>query len=235
VGRTIAKARRALLRLVDDEHGERHAPADPSTGVQDWTDVDDALRSALDDALDRYVRAGGDRLTETISVSTDAAGAVSLAAYGVRDIRSVRVVLTSDGEETVVEPGSVDDGGVYDAEERDLRISIVRRLTIPEDPDENAPLIDNPTAAALGEAFERGVIALAADDVGTKDNESRAAIGRALDGFSEHVIKHARMPQVQRWGRASSSSSYGLLQRLCWVWIPAEQRLQLKYRLNGGR
>lgn len=221
MARTIGEAREDLLDLLDDEDNRRFKGATAAP----YSKIDRALRVSLDTCLDRYVKDGGDRFDEDLDVTSDA-GLVDLLTEDVRAIRSV-LAIPSSGTYVQIGEGDQLTRGVDDEEDRDLRLVIVRQHAIAENPDDGDLLVGTVGGVARSwDTFDSWVIAVAADRIGSKDNETRAAIQRELARCEAAVLGHRRALPVKPWGASSRAPAFGL-GRLRWFFQPRTQAMRL--------
>lgn len=220
---TMEDARQVVLDNLDDETGARFART-TGTNTTDYTKIDRALRGSLSSVLDEY---RGDRFDEVIEVETSATdGTVSLAQYDVAKIKHARLLLTSDA--TYPLPGAdVSAGGLPDTTARDLLLTIVRLFTIPPAPDATDLLCGVVEGRARSwDAFDELVCARAADALGAKADETRAAVQRNIERLERSARGQQRNPPAKPWPERNVDPM-SLSGRLRWTWVPRTQTLQL--------
>src|SRR5512139_1459011 len=222
---TMEDARAVVLDSLDDESGARFART-TGTNTSDYTKIDRALRGALSSRLDWYT---GDRFDEVISVSTSATdGVIDLASYEIAKIKGVRVALSTAATYAIPE-GDVAAGGLPDTTSRDLKIVIVRLFPIPAAPVADDLLCGTVDGRARSwDAFDELVCFTAADALGAKNDETRAAIQRNIKRLEGSVMGQQRNPRGKPWPDRTVDPLY-LSGRLRWLWFPREQDLQLVF------
>lgn len=226
---TMEDARQVVLDNLDDETGARFART-TGTNTTDYTRIDRALRGALSSMLDEYT---GDRFDEQIEVSTSATdGTVGLASYDIAKIKHARVALSTTA--TYALPGAdVGSGGLPDRTARNLTLTIVRLFPIPPAPDATDLLCGVVEGRARSwDAFDELVCARAADALGAKTDETRAAIQRSIARLSASVTGQQRNPRSKPWPARETDPFY-LSGRLRWVWTPRTQTMQLLFTGRG--
>lgn len=229
----VGECREQVLDHVDDEDGRRYAPIDDDTGLPKYQKLDRCLRVSASALLDEYVREGGDRFDEDISVSTDTSGIANLAAEKLLHIKSVLVIPDgSDGTLFPISEGDKQTRGLPDETERDLTLIAIRQHVLPDQPAADDLLMGTVDGAARSwPAFDELVCMTAADRICTKSNETRTGILRDIARLRTSVFTHKREPDVLPWGRRARSVGFSSLQdTLHWIWLAREQRLQLLFR-----
>lgn len=226
---TMEDARQVVLDNLDDETGARFART-TGTNTTDYTKIDRALRGALSSVLDEYK---GDRFDEQIEVSTSSTdGTASLAAYDVAKIKGARVLLSTNAS-YALPGGDIASGGLPDLTSRDLILTIVRLFPIPPAPDATDLLCGTVEGRARSwDAFDELVCARAADALGAKTDETRAAIQRSIERLERSVRGQQRNPASKPWPARETDPFY-LSGRLRWVWTPRTQTLQLLFTGRG--
>lgn len=226
---TVRAARETVLEHLDDESGERFARATGSN-TESFTKIDRALRSAQSRCLDDYIAAGGDRFDEQVDVTTEDDGTVSLAGYDNPSIRGVMVVPDSDGSMYPIEPGDKMSRLDPDDVERDLKVTLVRRFTIPDPVDEDDLLMGQTAGVARSwDAFDHWVCARAAIQLGIKDDELRRALVATADDLKASVLGQRRTPSYLPWPTAGLRRQRSFSRDLRWTWLQREQTLVLFY------
>lgn len=220
---TIASARAQVLAHLDDESGARFARV---AGATSYVKLDRALRSAVDRCLDDYVKAGGDRFNEHVSVTTDTDGAVALGAYEPLKIQGVLYAPTG-GFLSAIEPGDDVGGYRHDANARDLTLVIVRRFPIADTPNEDDLLLGASAGAARSwDAFDEWVCCRAAIQLGVKDDELRKSLVLTRDDLEKSVLGGSRNPVSLPWGRERARRA-SIAASMQWLWTSRTQTLQL--------
>lgn len=225
---TVRAARETVLEHLDDESGDRFARATGSN-TESFTKIDRALRSSISRCVDDYIAHGGDRFDEVIDVSTDSTGTVSLAGYDNPSIRGVLIVPDSDGSMYPIEPGDKLARADMDSEARDLKVTIVRRFTLPDPLDEDDLLLGLTAGVARSwDAFDHWVCARAAIQLGIKDDELRRALTATTDDLKSSVLGTRRTPSYLPWPSPSMRRTR-FSRALRWTWLQREQTLALFY------
>jgi hypothetical protein len=224
----FVNAREQVLEHLDDESGARYA-RETGSNTESFRKIDRQLKNQCSSTLDDYVRRGGDRFNELLEVSTSSdTGSIDLASYGLLHIRGVRVDTGSALYR--IEEGDALAGGRPDLVERDLELTVVRAFVPPESPDEDDWLMGDAVGVARSwDAFDELVCARAADALGAKNDETRAAIQRQIARLEKAVFGHTRTPAALPWLSKRTPAGLFLSGRLRWLWHAKEQRLDLVY------
>lgn len=229
---TVSEARTTVLEHLDDESGVRYARL-TGANTENFAKIDRALRSALSRCVDDYVRAGGDRLDEQISVTTDSAdGTVSLAAYDRPTIRNVLVSVNSGSYFYPLQSQDKFSRGTPDTTARDLSVTIVRSFTLPAIRDTSDALVSAGDGSAQSwDAFDHWVCARAALQLGIKDDELRQSLVATIQDLERSILTHRRQPAGMPWPSRQNDHAwrYGLSRNLEWTWLAKEQKLALFY------
>ncbi len=226
---TIGEARRLALEHLDDENGERYARKTGSNTTS-WSKIDRALRSAQSRCIDDYVGRGGDRFDEQVDVTTSSDGTVNIDEYGNPFIRGVLIRPSDTGSFWPIEPGDKLQRIDPDNEERNLRVTIVRRFEIPDPADEDDLLMGTVQGAARSwDAFDNWVVARAALQLGIKDDEMRRALVATIADLQQSVFGHRRNPPATPWPQATASWRVAWWGQLRWTYLEREQTIALYY------
>lgn len=209
----------ANARLLVQEHlDEDSTLSDPR-----WTttQIDTALASALSTCLADYISAGGDRFTETISVSTTS-GSVDLSSYNPSRIDGVAYI----SGQTRFPLRAAKRLGLFqdDTSDRSLEIALTRHLDLPTTT--SHPLIGiGATEVNSVPMFANWVCLRAARQLKIKDDERSAAVEALEATVQDAVIKHARVPQSFTFPCTRRNA----LNDLAWVYDHRTQTLTLGY------
>lgn len=225
----IEDAREQVLEFLDDESGERYA-RETGTNTTNYRKVDRALRGAVSSTLDDYVRRGGDRFDEELTLTTDAdTGKVEVGGDKLAHVRSIRVVSGSSSYRVM--EGDKHVGGRADLVERSLIATVVRLFEVPPEPDVDDLLMGTVEGAARSwDAFDELVCARAAKTLGIKDlkPERQAILREQIAEREKSVLSHSRTPAAKPWPeRRPSTTVVGA--DLRWLFFPHEQELALVF------
>lgn len=222
----IEAARDQVLDHLDDPRGVRFAKT--TSGVQDWSRVYRGLRSAQSSCLDKYLAAGGNRFWESVDVDSTG-GTAQLAAFDPAALHAVQIIPDTDSAaKWPIDEGDPLTLGLPDLTDRSLSVIITRYFRIPDPVDPGDLLMGTVAGAARSwDAFDEWVCAVAAQQVGVKDNERREGLAILAKEKEDDVLKHIKTPSSSPWpARRGQSWS---LRRLRWVWMPQPRTLQLVY------
>lgn len=206
---TLAEARTNVLELLDDNNTR-------------WSSavIDTALSFALNACQNDYVRAGGLRLSEVVSISTSA-GSASLATYNPISVASVAYI---NGSLAVpLRQARATDYGHDDADSRTLRVELTRTLALPTTT--THPLIGiGSTEVNSVPILAEWVCARAARKLKVKDDEASQALENLIADAAKAAVG---APDTQGFREFSSAQACNVRNFLRWYYEPRSQYLKL--------
>lgn len=207
---TLAEARTRVQMYLDDD-GTR------------WTtaEIDNMLRVAVDQVIREYTAAGGNRFDISASLSSTAAGLISLASLTPVVVRGLTLVVGS--RHFPISETSPEERNVLDDTIRSFMVRYVRSYPFPTNT--GHPLIGDGASVAPGswEGLEHLAMLRAAILLSTKDAEPRQElvaqeqVARDLMMVDPPTPKAARFPGPGHWYSGV----------FAWVWRPDLQSVQI--------
>lgn len=210
MGLTVAQARDIVEDHIDDSGNAR------------WSEsqVDNALRYALDSCRKEYLAAGGDRLFEISESTTDSNGRVDLSSLNPDYIAGVTLVMGN--RFFPLSQVQYEERLLNDNAARSIQVRYARTLSLSSTT--SHPLVGNgATAAKSFDAFEHWICARAAMFCSVKDADNRPELkelelqAKNAAMFAPHIPQSTAFPGKPHW-----YSRYYV-----WTWKPDEQKLQL--------
>lgn len=219
---TLAEARTAILRRLDDVNGNRFAKNGSNLGL------DDGLRWALTACLEDYVTAGGSAFDVEATVSS-VLGVASLASIAPLHIRSVQI---NDGVTFYrVQPCERADKVTVDLNSRTLSVVSVRDYALSTTAGD--PLVGvGAVAAPSWQAFDQWVVAEAALHVGILDNDKRPGLEALAARARASVIDRIDTPRSRPLRHPGQTWPW--YRRLGWTWQQSTTALTLITTQDGG-
>jgi hypothetical protein len=222
-GLTLEEARAQVLSHLDDEDGRRFAPI--SGGVQDFANVDRALRSSLSRCIDDMAGAGVERLVREIEVTSDTDGVADVSAYDPADVLDV-YIIPSGTIRYRIEQGSRLDRWSAETTERSLVVRLRQKYDIPPEDADDELLLGRLDGEARGwPALDDWICARAALHVGIRDKDKREGLIALAADLERSVLRSPQTPRFQPYpGAAPYRSVYT---RLRWLWDESARTVKL--------
>ncbi len=207
---TLAEARTNVLQLLDDDNTR-------------WTSthIDFALGFALNACQNDYVRSGGTRLNEVLSLTTTA-GSLSMSSYNPLCITSV-AYMQSTTFALPIRQCRPTDYGSDDTENRSLRVELTRTLALPTTT--THPLIGiGSTEVNSVPMLAEWVCARAARKLKVKDDE----VSQSLELLIADAMHAATgSPDIQQFREFSPQLACNVKTNLRWYYEPRTQYLKI--------
>lgn len=210
---TLAQARDVVEDHLDDASNAR------------WTtaQIDVALQMALDQCLNDYITAGGERFDTLVSITSTTGGIVALTSYDPLVIQGVSVLWGN--RYYPIQASRPEERGLADGTARTVQVRYVPRMTIPTTTSHKL-VGTGATAYNSWDAFDHWVCVHAAMFCAIKDAELRQELMALENRLGSSVLNHARMPKQRPFPRA-----YGMYgDHLKWVrdtWTASSKQLAL--------
>lgn len=212
---TLAEARVVVANHLDDD-GTRWTS---TGGTGGGNEIDDALKSALSRCLSDYVAAGGERLSETVSTTSDSSGQIDLSTYDPLRVSGVSIQSGSRFYPvSYIDPENVD---ILETVTRTAKVRLTRNLALPTT--STQPIVGiGATEAGSWDAFDHWICARAARQLAVKDDEAYQALSRLEEDLGRSCILSSRVAPAARF--PMPGRFYSKLVR--WTWLPRSKTLQ---------
>ncbi len=195
---------------------------DAEDDIDRWTDtqVKSSLGYALNKVQEDYVKSGGRRLDEIVSVTTDSSGRYDISASNPISIKGISILQGM--RRWPLTPSQYEEMRYPHQQVSEIEIRFVPKLELSAT--NSHPLVGSgATAKNTWESFEQLICVTAAMYCAIKDDELRQTLQELEMKLRETVMKEERIPSSYR----PPAKAMWLSALVGYVWIPESKEIQL--------